>query len=214
MNYSNLVCEKLLQIKAIKLSPQNPFTWASGIKSPIYCDNRISLSFPEARDIVKKGLANLVNTEFSNIDAIAGVATAGIAHGALLADKLSLPFAYVRAEAKSHGRKNKIEGDLSSYKNILVVEDLISTGGSSLQVIDILREEGLNVAGLIAIFDYNFSDTPQNFESKNVIYKTITNYDKLLSVAVNTNYINKEEAETLSSWRLDPSGWYEKNFGK
>lgn len=214
MNYSNLVCEKLLQIKAIKLSPQNPFTWASGIKSPIYCDNRISLSFPEARDIVKEGLANLVNTEFSNIDAIAGVATAGIAHGALLADKLSLPFAYVRAEAKSHGRKNKIEGDLSSYKNILVVEDLISTGGSSLQVIDILREEGLNVAGLIAIFDYNFSDTPQNFESKNVIYKTITNYDKLLSVAVNTNYINKEEAETLSSWRLDPSGWYEKNFGK
>lgn len=212
MNYSSIVCEKLLQIKAIKLSPQNPFTWASGIKSPIYCDNRISLSFPEVRNTIKEGLAQLVQQEFPAIDAIAGVATAGIAHGALLADRLSLPFGYVRAEAKSHGRKNKIEGDLSSFKNILVVEDLISTGGSSLQVVDILTEEGLQVAGLVAIFDYNFASTPANFETKKVKYKTITNYDELLKVAVTTNYISEAEFEVLSLWRLDPQAWYDKNY--
>ncbi len=212
MNYSSIVCEKLLQIKAIKLSPQNPFTWASGIKSPIYCDNRISLSYPEVRNTIKEGLAQLVQQEFPTIDAVAGVATAGIAHGALLADKLSLPFGYVRAEAKSHGRKNKIEGDLSPFKNILVVEDLISTGGSSLQVVDILREEGLHVAGLVAIFDYNFASTPTNFETKRVIYKTITNYDELLKVAVTTNYISEAEYEVLTLWRLDPQAWYDKNY--
>lgn len=212
MNYSSIVCEKLLQIKAIKLSPQNPFTWASGIKSPIYCDNRISLSFPAVRNTIKEGLAELVQKEFPAIDAIAGVATAGIAHGALLADRLSLPFAYVRGEAKSHGRKNKIEGELSAYKNILVVEDLISTGGSSLQVVDILREADLNVEGLVAIFDYNFAATAGNFEAKNVKYKTITNYDELLRVAVATHYISEAEFEILSLWRLDPQAWYDTNY--
>jgi orotate phosphoribosyltransferase len=211
MNYSKLVCEKLLQIKAIKLSPQNPFTWASGIKSPIYCDNRVSLSFPEIRSIIKEGLTELSNT-FAGVDAIVGVATAGIAHGALLADKLNLPFAYVRSEAKSHGRKNKIEGELDAQMNVLVVEDLISTGGSSIQVIDILREENINVLGLIAIFDYNFTATPKNFIDKNIKYKTITNYDTLIEVAKHLSYINEEELIVLSKWRIDPHNWYDKYF--
>jgi orotate phosphoribosyltransferase len=206
MEINKLLCEKLLQIKAIKLSPQTPFTWASGIKSPIYCDNRVTLSYPEVRNMVKMGLTEVAKT-FEGIDAIAGVATAGIAHGALLADHLNLPFAYVRAEAKSHGRKNKIEGDLSAAKNILVVEDLISTGGSSIQVIDILREEGYNVAGLIAIFDYGFEVSKQNFSSKNVAYKTITNYQELIKVAAATNYIAQSEIETLESWSNDIENW-------
>jgi orotate phosphoribosyltransferase len=206
MEINKLLCEKLLQIKAIKLSPQTPFTWASGIKSPIYCDNRVTLSYPEVRNLVKMGLAEVAKT-FEGVDAIAGVATAGIAHGALLADHLNLPFAYVRAEAKSHGRKNKIEGDLSSAKNILVVEDLISTGGSSIQVIDILRDEGYNVAGLIAIFDYGFEVSKQNFSSKNVVYKTITNYQELIKVAAETNYIAQSEIETLESWSNDIENW-------
>lgn len=210
-NYSKLVCEKLLQIKAIKLSPQNPFTWASGMRSPIYCDNRISLSHPEARATVKEGLAALAS-KFEGVSAIAGVATAGIAHGALLADKLNLPFSYVRSEAKSHGRQNKIEGELTANMNVLVVEDLISTGGSSLQVVNTLREEGINVLGLIAIFDYNFASTPETFSKHQVHYQSVTNYDELLNVASEFNYINEKQAAVLSSWRLDPAGWYEKNF--
>jgi orotate phosphoribosyltransferase len=206
MSLSTQLCEKLLQIKAIKLSPQNPFTWASGIKSPIYCDNRVSLSYPEVRSIVKNGLAE-ISKEFGTFDAIAGVATAGIAHGALLADLLELPFAYVRAEAKSHGRKNKIEGDLSSFKNILVVEDLISTGGSSIQVVDILKEENLNIVGVIAIFDYGFDQAKQNFLSKNTPFKTITNYKELIEVAEATNYIQKSDMEVLNKWSEDPENW-------
>jgi orotate phosphoribosyltransferase len=206
MEINKLLCEKLLQIKAIKLSPQTPFTWASGIKSPIYCDNRISLSYPEVRNIVKMGLAE-ISKSFPNIDAIAGVATAGIAHGALLADHLQLPFAYVRAEAKSHGRKNKIEGDLSSAKNILVVEDLISTGGSSIQVIDILREEGYNVAGLIAIFDYGFDVSKENLGLKNIDYTSITNYQELIKVAAETKYIQPEEIEILNGWNNNIENW-------
>jgi orotate phosphoribosyltransferase len=206
MNHSEQVCENLLKIKAIKLSPQDPFTWASGIKSPIYCDNRISLSHPEVRNIVKNGLVDISKT-FVGIDAIAGVATAGIAHGALLADALNLPFAYVRAEAKSHGRKNKIEGNLSNCKNILVVEDLISTGGSAIQAVDILREENLNVAGVIAIFDYGFEISKENFASKQISYKTITNYNTLLKVAVDHDYISAEELTVLQSWNNDIENW-------
>lgn len=206
MSIGNQVCEKLLQIKAIKLSPQNPFVWASGIVSPIYCDNRVSLSYPEVRTLVKEGLAEIAQT-FGSYDAIAGVATAGIAHGALLADHLNAPFAYVRGEAKSHGRKNKIEGDLSSYKRIMVVEDLISTGGSSIQVVDILREENLDVVGVIAIFDYGFEQAKQNFASKNITYKTITNYQELLKVAVNTDYIQQSDLDILNKWSSDPENW-------
>jgi orotate phosphoribosyltransferase len=206
MEIKKLLCEKLLQIKAIKLSPQTPFTWASGIKSPIYCDNRVTLSHPEVRNIVKVGLAELVSS-FGKIDAIAGVATAGIAHGALLADHLDLPFAYVRAEAKSHGRKNKIEGDLSTSQRILVVEDLISTGGSSIQVIDILREEGYSVAGLIAIFDYGFDVSKENLGIKNILYKTITNYQELIKVAADTQYIQASDIDLLKSWSNDIENW-------
>ena len=206
MDTSQLLCEKLLQINAIKLSPQSPFTWASGIKSPIYCDNRISLSYPEVRNLVKKGLAEL-SAEFPAFDAIAGVATAGIAHGALLADVLDLPFAYVRAEAKSHGRKNKIEGDLNRFDNILVVEDLISTGGSSLQAVDVLKEEGKNVVGVLAIFDYGFDLARQNFASHGADYKTITNYDTLIQVAKNKQYIQESDVRMLIEWRVDPQNW-------
>ncbi len=206
MSISNQVCEKLLQIKAIKLSPQNPFTWASGIVSPIYCDNRVSLSFPEVRTLIKNGLAELANS-FGSFDAVAGVATAGIAHGALLADLLGKPFAYVRGEAKSHGRKNKIEGDLSQSKSVLVVEDLISTGGSSIQVVDILREEGFDVTGVIAIFDYGFEQAKQNFSSKNVTCKTITNYPSLLKVAVESQYISQNDLEVLHKWSSNPESW-------
>jgi orotate phosphoribosyltransferase len=206
MEINKLLCEKLLQIKAIKLSPQTPFTWASGIKSPIYCDNRVTLSYPEVRNLVKIGLAEIAKS-FESVDAIAGVATAGIAHGALLADHLNLPFAYVRAEAKSHGRKNKIEGDLSNAKNILVVEDLISTGGSSIQVIDILRDEGYNVAGLIAIFDYGFEVSRENFKVKNITYKTIANYPELIKVAAATKYIDEADINTLELWNNDIENW-------
>ena len=206
MDTSQLLCEKLLQINAIKLSPQSPFTWASGIKSPIYCDNRISLSYPEVRNLVKKGLAEL-SEKFTAFDAIAGVATAGIAHGALLADVLGLPFAYVRAEAKSHGRKNKIEGDLSGFNNILVVEDLISTGGSSIQVVDVLKEEGKNVVGVLAIFDYGFDLARQNFANHGIDYKTITSYDALIQVAKDKKYIQEADVRMLSEWRVDPQNW-------
>jgi orotate phosphoribosyltransferase len=206
MNTSQLLCEKLLQINAIKLSPQNPFTWASGIKSPIYCDNRISLSYPEVRNLVKEGLKKICS-QMPSFDAIAGVATAGIAHGALLADLLNVPFAYVRAEAKSHGRKNRIEGDLSACQNILVVEDLISTGGSSLQVVDVLREEGKNVVGVVAIFDYGFEQARQNFLKHNVSYKTITHYDTLIQVASEKHYIKEEDVRLLIEWRVDPQNW-------
>lgn len=206
MDTSQLLCEKLLQINAIKLSPQSPFTWASGIKSPIYCDNRLTLSYPEVRNIVKKGLAELT-AGFQGIQAIAGVATAGIAHGALLADMLQLPFAYVRAEAKAHGRKNKIEGDLSHYENILVVEDLISTGGSSLQVAEVLREEGKNVLGVIAIFDYGFELARQNFLNHGVRCTAITNYDTLIQVAMEHNFIREEDVRLLIEWRVDPQNW-------
>jgi orotate phosphoribosyltransferase len=206
MSISNQVCEKLLQIKAIKLSPQSPFTWASGIVSPIYCDNRVSLSYPEVRTLIKNGLAKLAES-FGTFDAVAGVATAGIAHGALLADLMGKPFAYVRGEAKSHGRKNKIEGDLSLYKSVLVVEDLISTGGSSIQVVDILREEGIEVTGVIAIFDYGFEQARQNFSSKNTPFKTITNYQELLKVAVENQYISQNDLEVLNTWSIDPENW-------
>ena len=206
MNTSQLLCEKLLQINAIKLSPQNPFTWASGIKSPIYCDNRISLSYPEVRNLVKEGLKKICS-QMTSFDAVAGVATAGIAHGALLADLLNVPFAYVRAEAKSHGRKNRIEGDLSACHDILVVEDLISTGGSSLQVVDVLREEGKNVVGVVAIFDYGFEQARQNFLKHNVVYKTITNYDTLIQVANENDYIKEDDVRMLIEWRVDPQNW-------
>jgi orotate phosphoribosyltransferase len=206
-----IIAQKLLQIKAIKLSPQNPFTWASGIKSPIYCDNRITLSYPAIRTEIKKGLAEL-SKNFGSFNHISGVATAGIAHGALLADHLDLPFSYVRSSSKKHGRQNKIEGYIAEGSKILVVEDLISTGGSSLLAVEDLRENGFEVVGVMAIFTYEFRIAKESFEKAKCNFNTLSNYTALLSEARIAHFISEKEAEVLSQWSNDPEGWYKKNF--
>ena len=200
MNNAAGVAKNLLQIKAIKLSPHSPFTWASGIQSPIYCDNRIVLSHPVVRDFIKACLVEK-STDFEPFNAIAGVATAGIPHGVMLADALKLPFVYVRAEAKAHGRKNQIEGELKGNERVLVVEDLISTGGSSLRVVEILRELGCEVTGVMAIFSYGFESALQAFCQANCPIHTLTNYDILIEEAVKSNYISAEDLRQLLSWR-------------
>lgn len=205
------LAQKLLQIKAIKLSPQNPFTWASGMRSPIYCDNRITLSYPDIRRFVKKSLAEL-STGFKGFDAIAGVATAGIAHGALLADELNLPFIYVRSKPKAHGRENLIEGDITNIGNALVVEDLISTGGSSIQAVNALRDAGIVVSGVVALFTYQFDQSDVNFRDANCKYATLSNYNVMLDEAKASNYISEREYEILSQWSADPKGWYDQHF--
>lgn len=209
--FDKIVAQKLLQINAIKLSPQNPFTWASGIKSPIYCDNRITLSYPEIRQEIKEGFAELSKT-FENFDHISGVATAGIAHGALLADHLNLPFSYVRSSAKQHGRQNKIEGHIAEGSKILVIEDLISTGGSSILAVEDLRENGFDVVGVMAIFTYEFEKALVNFENANCKFATISNYSTLLSEASKAEYITEKEASVLSDWSKEPKTWYSRNF--
>ena len=211
MNVEKQVAQNLLQIKAIKLSPQNPFTWASGMRSPIYCDNRITLSYPEVRNLIKMSFAKLASS-FAGIDMIAGVATAGIAHGALLADQLNLPFCYVRSSPKEHGRQNQVEGEIHQEASILVVEDLISTGSSSLDVVHLLREKGYQVAGVIAIFDYGFEKSRQNFANSQCNYRTLSNYSALIKEAEATNYISQEEALILNKWNIDPQNWYQNNF--
>lgn len=203
------VAEKLLQIKAIKLSPQTPFTWASGLRSPIYCDNRVALSHPEIRSFIVDGLVR-VSKNFAGVQAIAGVASAGIPHGALLADRLALPFAYVREKAKAHGRQNQIEGALPEGCSVLVVEDLISTGGSSLKAVEALREAGFQVAGVIAIFSYGFPSSAESFNAAGCILHTLSNYDALIESAVETNYLRPEALETLRQWRQNPTAWSEK----
>ena len=205
------LAQKLLQIKAIKLSPKDPFTWASGIKSPIYCDNRVTLSYPEIRSFVKKALSEL-STQLGDFDTVAGVATAGIAHGALIADHIEKPFIYVRSKAKGHGRENLIEGDFSKAKKVLVVEDLISTGGSSIQAVEALRSEGMEVVGVIALFSYEFEKAKQNFEAANCPYLTVSGYSTMLTEAKNTNYISEAEYATLQDWSTDPAGWFDKHF--
>jgi len=206
MKIASGTAERLLQINAIKLSPQNPFTWASGILSPIYCDNRIILSFPDIRRFIIQTMVVRSN-EFDGFDAIAGVATAGIAHGALLANELNLPFAYVRSKAKEHGRQNMIEGELKKDANILVVEDLISTGGSSMKAVEALRENGHHVIGVLAIFSYGLQSAVEVFGKGNCPFKTLSNYDALIEHALETNYIEKNDLETLKEWKKDPSGW-------
>ena len=205
------LAQKLLQIKAIKLSPLEPFTWASGIKSPIYCDNRVTLSYPEVRSFVKTSLATL-SEQLDDYDTVAGVATAGIAHGALIADHIEKPFIYVRSKAKGHGRENLIEGDFSRAKKVLVVEDLISTGGSSIQAVEALRAEGMEVVGVIALFSYEFEKAKKNFEAANCPYMTVSGYSTMLTQAKETNYISDEEYATLQDWSKDPAGWYDKHF--
>lgn len=200
------IAKKLLQIKAIKLSPQSPFTWASGLKSPIYCDNRIVLSHPDIRNfIIEQFIQSAIS--FQPFDTIAGVATAGIPHGALIADRMGLPFVYIRSKAKSHGRQNLIEGELKGGENVLVVEDLISTGGSCLQAVEALRNAQCEVKGVLAIFTYGFEQAKEAFSNANCSFKTLSNYSALLKEALKINYITSDEYELLKSWSKAPKKW-------
>lgn len=199
--------ELLLQINAIKLSPEDPFTWASGWKSPIYCDNRIVLSYPQIRNYVKSAMANGIEELYGKPDVIAGVATGAIGIGALVAQEMNLPFVYVRPEAKKHGRQNQIEGQLDKHQRVVVIEDLISTGKSSLNAVKALKNAEADVKGMIAIFSYGFKVAVENFKSANVQLHTLSNYDSLLNEALATNYITKEQLEVLSSWNNNPSEW-------
>jgi orotate phosphoribosyltransferase len=199
--------ELLLQIKAIKLQPNDPFTWASGWKSPIYCDNRTTLSFPPIRNYLRENLAQIIEEEYGKPDVIAGVATGAIAIGVLVAQYLNVPFIYVRPEPKSHGRKNQIEGFLEKNKNVVVVEDLISTGKSSLNAVKALKEEGATVKGMVAIFNYGFDVADENFKKEKVKLTTLSDYDHLLEQTYDTNYISKNELETLKQWRENPAKW-------
>jgi orotate phosphoribosyltransferase len=201
------VAKKLLEIQAIRLQPEKPFTWASGWKSPIYCDNRLSLSFPEVRTMIKHNLTLAVQHFFPSVEAIAGVATAGIPQGALLANDLNLPFLYVRSKPKGHGMENTIEGKVVANQKIVVVEDLISTGGSSLKAVEDLRNAGFEVLGMVAIFSYGFEVADKNFSDAGVPLVCLSNYDALLPQAVEENYIDESTLNSLSDWRKNPSGW-------
>lgn len=201
------VAEFLLQIKAVKLSPSNPFTWASGMKSPIYCDNRVTLSYPNIRTFIRQAFADSIIENFGKPDIIAGVATGGIAQGALVAEQMGLPFIYVRSSAKGHGMGNLIEGAYEEGKRVVVIEDLISTGGSSLKAVEALREAKLDVKGLVAIFTYGFDVAHQNFAEANCPYSTLTDYETLLKKAVETNTVNQQQLESLLEWRKNPSEW-------
>jgi orotate phosphoribosyltransferase len=201
------VAEFLLQIKAIKLQPDNPFTWASGWKSPIYCDNRVTLSYPSIRTYIRQQLSLIIQDEFGAVGCIAGVATAGIPQGALVAQELGLPFIYVRAKPKEHGTGNMIEGEIMPGKRVAVVEDLISTGKSSLQAVDALRAAGYEVAGLAAIFSYGFDVADENFKKAKCRYVTLSNYNAMLKFAEEKQYINMKSMDLLKQWRANPSEW-------
>ncbi|WP_262733165.1 orotate phosphoribosyltransferase [Gaetbulibacter sp. NE] len=199
--------EVLLQVNAIKLSPEEPFTWASGWKSPIYCDNRIVLSYPQIRNYIRETMAKQIEKQYGKPDVIAGVATGAIGIGILVAEYLGLPFVYVRPEAKSHGRKNQIEGHLEHGQNVVVVEDLISTGKSSLNAVAALKEAGANVKGMIAIFTYGFNVSKESFEAEDLTLHTLSNYESLLDQALETNYITKKQQDLLAQWNANPSEW-------
>jgi orotate phosphoribosyltransferase len=199
--------ELLLQINAIKLNPENPFTWASGWKSPIYCDNRLILSFPPIRNYVRDEFAKNIEKQFGKPDVIAGVATGAIGIGILVAESLGLPFVYVRPEAKKHGRQNQVEGFLQKGQNVVVVEDLISTGNSSLMAVEALRNEGANIKGMAAIFTYGFNVAEENFKNANIDLYTLSNYDNLLNLAVEKLYITEDQQSALQEWNESPSTW-------
>lgn len=207
MTNEKAVAEKLLQINAIKLSPQQPFTWASGWKSPIYCDNRKVLSFPYVRDFIKSELCSVIFEKFPDAEVLAGVATAGIAWGAMAADQLKLPYVYVRPKPKEHGLGNQIEGSLEKGKKVLVIEDLISTGKSSLQVCEVLKEAGAEVMGMVSIFTYGFSVADEAFKTAAVPYHSLTNYENLISLALEKGIVSPEQQNTLLNWRADPANW-------
>ena len=201
------IAEYLMQIKAIKLQSSNPFTWASGWKSPIYCDNRKTLSFPEVRTYIRDSFDSFIKKHYPQADLIAGVATGAIAHGALVADKLTLPFIYVRSGAKEHGLGNQIEGYFEPGQKVVVIEDLISTGGSSLNAVKALRDAGCEVLGMLAIFSYEFPKAGESFAAENCKLHTLSNYSALLEAALDTGYIKQAEVETLREWRKSPSTW-------
>ena len=199
--------ELLLQINAIKLNPSNPFTWASGWKSPIYCDNRLTLSFPAIRNYIRDEFSKQIEDIYGKPDVIAGVATGAIGIGILVAEEMGLPFVYVRPEPKKHGRQNQVEGFLQKGQNVVVVEDLISTGNSSLLAVEALKEAGANVKGMLAIFSYGFDVADENFKNAKVNLNTLSNYEHLLELAVEKQYITEKEQKTLQEWRESPSTW-------
>ncbi|MCA0381338.1 MAG: orotate phosphoribosyltransferase [Bacteroidetes bacterium] len=202
-----VVAEKLLQIEAIRLNADQPFTWASGWKSPIYCDNRKTLGFPFVRDYIKSELCNVIFSEFPDIDMLAGVATAGIAWGAMAADQLKLPYIYVRPKPKEHGLGNQIEGYYEKGQKVLVIEDLVSTGKSSLQVVDVIRNAGMEVAGMVAIFTYGFPQAAEAFDKAGVPFKALTNYPTLIDLAIERQIISANQQEVLLQWSQDPANW-------
>jgi orotate phosphoribosyltransferase len=210
MNNKKAVAEKLLQINAIKLSLDKPFTWASGWKSPIYCDNRKILSFPFIRDFIKSEMGNVIFESFAEADLLAGVATAGIPWGAMAADQLKLPYIYVRPKPKEHGLGNQIEGFYEKGMKAVVIEDLISTGKSSLEVINVLNKSGLQVHGLVSIFNYGFKEADEGFKQANITYKSLTDYDTLIALAIEKGIVSANEEKTLLDWRENPANW--KNF--
>jgi len=201
------IAEYLLEIKAVKLQPSNPFTWSSGWKSPIYCDNRITLSYAEIRNYIKRAMALEIGRQFPQCNALCGVATAGIAVGALVADEMNLPYSYCRPKPKEHGMKNQLEGRIEEGSNVVVVEDLISTGGSSIKVVDYLRSIGVNVIGMAAIFTYGFALADDNMQKANCPYFTLSSYKELLPAALRNGTIKEAELSTLNAWREDPSSW-------
>lgn len=202
-----LFAEKLLKIKAIKLQPANPFTWASGWKSPFYCDNRKTLSYPALRSFVKIETARVILEQFGEVDAIAGVATGAIPQGALVADLLNLPFVYVRSTPKGHGLENLIEGELKPHMKVVVIEDLVSTGGSSLKAIEAIRRDGCEVVGMVASFTYGFPVAEKAFKAAKVPLITLTNYEAVLEISLKTGYIQESDVEILDNWRKDPANW-------
>ena len=201
------IAEFLLQVKAIKLQPQKPFTWASGWKSPIYCDNRVTLSYPGVRTYIRQEFVNAIIENFGKPDVIAGVATGGIAQGALVAQEMGLPFVYVRSEAKKHGLTNMIEGIVEKGQSVVVIEDLISTGGSSLKAVEALREAGCEVKGMAAIFTYGFKTATDNFKKAKCKLVTLSNYDIMISQALQSNYVTDKDLKSLQAWRENPAEW-------
>ncbi|MFT4771194.1 MAG: orotate phosphoribosyltransferase [Cryomorphaceae bacterium] len=201
------IAESLLKIKAVKLSPKAPFTWASGWKSPIYCDNRQTLSFPEARLLIRDEFVRNIREKFGNTEVIAGVATGGIAHGALVAEAMGLPFIYVRSSSKGHGLQNKVEGYLEKGQKVMVIEDLVSTGKSSLDAVEALRATGAEVIGMAAIFTYGFEIAKENFENANCELITLSNYTALIKEAMELNYVDEESLQSLKEWRSNPQNW-------
>jgi orotate phosphoribosyltransferase len=207
MTNERAVAEKLLQVEAIRLSPEKPFTWASGWRSPIYCDNRKILGFPYIRDFIKSEMCNVIFEHFPEAELLAGVATAGIAWGAMAADQLKLPYIYVRPKPKEHGLGNQIEGAFKPGQKTLIIEDLISTGKSSLEVVDVARNAGLDVVGMVSIFTYGFQLAEDAFKAKGVRYKSLTSYPNLIALALEKGQITEELQNTLLNWRKDPANW-------